>query len=241
MIRIIGLTLAIALVAPAASAEQYWITYEGDDFPEEQGWIRQTMGGGAVRYVDEGWLVIDSRASVEIVDFYRMQLDGDLDPGPGELFVAQWRLCIDELTGSQDPGIGVFSDDKWAASFTFDEGTVRSAFEPGVTAEFEPGVYHDFEFRSSDMLNYELLIDGEPAIQGAFWLSLTEPRFGWGDVIQGGASLSRWDYVRFGVVPEPSGSLVAVYILALVRRYVPRNRVKRVACRVGMPTSQMED
>ena len=97
---------------------------------------------------------------------------------------------------------------------------IESTFESGVSASFEPGVAHTFDFRSGDMRTYVLAIDGVPAISGNFWLSLTPSRALWGDMVGGGGSLARWDYFRFGVVPECDSFLSASSIgvlLALLR------------------------
>ena len=119
---------------------------------------------------------------------------------------------IDQLFGGRDLNVGVFSDEKWAAWFEFSADAIYSTFETGVTAPFEANVSHEFEFRSTDMRSYTLLIDGAPAINGSFWPSLTASRVGWGDGIQGGRSLSRWEYFRVGVVPEPSTLQLLVVI-----------------------------
>lgn len=207
MTRIVFYLMVSALLATVARADQYWITYEGNDFPENEGWQR-VSNGQPERWLEDGCLVIDSRGSVSWVEFYQLDMGGNLDPGPGEVFVMQWGTLIDEVVGYRDPGVSVFADTRWAVAFTFDEDTVMSVFEEDVSADFEPGVFHEFELRSADMLSYELRIDGEPAITGAFWLSLDASRVGWGDVVQGGASLVEWDYLRFGVVPEPSAGLL---------------------------------
>jgi len=136
-----------------------------------------------------------------------MNMYGNLDPDLGELFVMQWRLRIDEIHGP-DIGVAIFSDDRWAVGLSFEEGTVTSSFESGVSAVFEPWVFHEFEFRSNDMQAYQLYIDGDLAMEGSFWLSLTDSEVNWGDGVQGASSLSRWDYFRFGVMPEPSSALL---------------------------------
>jgi hypothetical protein len=40
MIRMLFFTGAALVVAGIASAEQYWIAYEGNDFAENEGWVR---------------------------------------------------------------------------------------------------------------------------------------------------------------------------------------------------------
>jgi hypothetical protein len=203
MTRILLFLILCVLVVSSASAEEYWIAYEADDFPENEGWWHIWGGGTAERRIEDGMFVLDTLHDPHIADFYQMNMYGSLDPAPGEVFVMQWRLRIDEIHGP-DIGLAIFSDDRWAVGLSFEEGTVTSSFESGVSAVFEPWVFHEFEFRSDDMQAYQLYIDGDLAMEGSFWLSLTDSKVNWGDGVQGASSLSRWDYVRFGVIPEPS-------------------------------------
>ncbi|MBU0637302.1 MAG: hypothetical protein KKB50_00405 [Planctomycetes bacterium] len=222
---LIALTGFVA-VSPLA-AEQYWIAYEANDdgvFPEDCGWNRVygdwqgQWHGCANRTVENGIFTSDSLHDTGVYDFVYMERPGQVDPGPGELFVMQWRLKVEELVGRVDPTVGVAADTKWKVGFQFDEDSIHSVFETGVTAYFAPGLYHRFELRSVDMLSYDLWIDGTLAIEGSFWLSATESYVGWGDGVQGAASLSRWDYFRFGVVPEPESLMLYLTLLAIGTR-----------------------
>ncbi len=207
----------LLLPASAARASPYWIAYEGNDFPENEGWLRFTGQGGAQRSLEDGWLVLDGRADPRIYDAYRLEPVGKLTVGPGEEFIAEWRLDVaDVLVGTADPAVAVFFDDKRAVAFHFGETTVVSSFETGVGATYSPGVPHEFELRSSDMRTYALVIDGNLAIRGAFWESLTASRVSWGDMAYGASSLARWDYFRFGVVPECSNLVIGNAMLLLV-------------------------
>jgi len=199
------LPLAAVLSLATAAGAAYWVEYEPASglFPEQAGWTRVIHAGGAQRYFDEGALVLDGRASIQIVDYYRMDRPGALDPGVGEVFVAQWRLLVDEVNELEDPAVTVFSDDRWSVLFDFGEDHVRSFEEPGLVAWFEPYVYHDFELRSIDMRAYELFIDGHLSLAGSFHRLVSSSLIAWGDGVQGSASLSRWDYFRFGALPEP--------------------------------------
>ena len=232
MLRRQGMSALIALLTltPIATADQYWVAYEGNDLPENEGWSRtftdpnNVVGrGGAIRTFEDGALVLDSLESVWIVDFY--QMSRPIDPGPGEYFRMEWRARYDRVAPRTDPGVSVFSDESWAVAFEFSDSDMRSVFEPGVTASFAPGVSHEFELLSADMREYEVHIDGVLALTGAFDRVFSASRVGWGDVIQGGVSVSRWDYMRFGVVPEPAtAALLAILALAarMRRRMVRR-------------------
>jgi hypothetical protein len=213
--RILCFTLTLVLTATSASADEYWITYEGNDFPENQGWRRVHGAIPAQRWIEDGKLFIDSRASVSIFDFVKMTFNGTLDPDPGELFLMRWRLKVGEVNGFADPGISVTSDELYAVGLRYSEHFVFSSFEPGLFAEFEPGVFHQYELRSPDMRVYELYIDDTLAFEGMFYEQLLPTRVAWGDVFSGATSITQWDYVRFGVAPEPgSGLLVSFGLLA---------------------------
>jgi hypothetical protein len=209
MIRMLSLLLVCVLAVSIASADEYWIAYEGNDFPENEGWTRIWFDPQAERWIENGALAIDSRASTSTCEWYEWYPEV-VDPAPGEEFIMCWRLCVDD--GGFDVGVSVYSDEKWAAAFLLDEDTIVSVFEPDVSASFTPNVFHEFELRSVDMRTYELFIDDALAIEGTFWLSLIQSRVLWGDKVQGAASLSRWDYVRFGVAPEPNGTLIIIAI-----------------------------
>jgi hypothetical protein len=222
MHRMFNVIVTLLLVVGAARASPYWIEYEPGNghFPEEEGWQRITLHGGDQRSLEDGWLVMDGMASPNIQDYYRMSMPGALDPASGEEFVMQWRIGIDELQWYYDPEVDVFSDQKWAVSFLMSLDTIYSTFEPGVSAPFESGLPHTFELRSADMRTYVLSIDDVPAIYGNFWLSLWDSRVFWGDGVNGGASLARWDYFQFGVIPECDSFLLAstaTVLLVLLR------------------------
>ena len=82
------LLAALGVLVTPAGAEQYWIAYEGNDSPENEGWERTfcdpngVVGqGGAIRTIEDGALVLDSRESVMIVDFYQMWRPISVEPG----------------------------------------------------------------------------------------------------------------------------------------------------------------
>ena len=223
MIRVCAIGLMILGFVALAAADEYWIAYEGNDFPENVGW-RRVFGdengpqqGGAVRRIENGVLILDSLRHNQIFDFY--DVERQIDPDPGEVFLMQWRLQIDKVVGRYDPTVGVFSDESWVVGFEFSENSIRSLFERPLQATFEPGVFHDFEFRSDDMRTYRLEIDGKLALEGDFSHVASSSRVGWGDGIQGAASFSRWDYFRFGVVPEPSTGTMWMLILFHLRTW----------------------
>ncbi len=208
--------LCLGAAAAVGLGEPYWVSYEANaGFPEDEGWTRYTSGGGAQRWFEDGALVIDTLANPGISEAYGWWRPGALDPDPGQYFVAAWRLCLSQLQGTIGASVGIYSDQRRAAAFDIEWDGVHVG-GVGTVATFEPGVFHDFEFRSPDLLTYyALYVDGVLVYTGAFWTSVSASLVHWGESTQGEISLTHWDYVRFGVVPEPlafwlvlSGSLV---------------------------------
>lgn len=221
------LTLAVlatlALGATVTVASQWWVAYEGNDFPENEGWERHLYGGGADRYFQDGSLVLDGRASTSIADFYRQPLTSD--PGEGEVFQAEWSVYVADLTGFADPGVAIGSHGHGSVVLVYQENRIYSLLE-GVYVNFTPGLAHDYLLTSSDMFTtYSLFVDGVLAHVGVFIGPMGQSQADWGDYGQGASSLSLWDYFRFGVVPEPAtGLAVGSAGLAVLFRRTRRAR-----------------
>jgi hypothetical protein len=68
------------------------------------------------------------------------------------------------------------------------------------------------------LAGYSLYIDGQLAYNGQFEGYETSSALIWGDGCEGATSKTSWDFVRFGVVPEPAaGSVMALAGLAVLR------------------------
>jgi hypothetical protein len=151
-----------------------------------------------------------------------MTFDHPVDPQPGETFSLRWRLKVDEVSGYQDPAISVTSDaagpnEFYRASFGFGVDEVHVGFGHAVSIPIVAGVFHEYELRSSDMRSYEFYIDGAFAMAGAFAEVFGPPRVTWGQGADGARSLAEWDYVRFGVSPEPSAFALTLVAVAFAR------------------------
>lgn len=95
------LTLASSYVAVG---DEYWIAYEGNGFPENEGWIRDASDPAAERWLQGGSLFIDSRADILMFEnYYKTSFGGGLDPGPGEMFIMRWGLTVHEAAPWDDP------------------------------------------------------------------------------------------------------------------------------------------
>jgi hypothetical protein len=216
------LTLSLAFAAGARS-EQFWCEYDPSWglYPEECGWDRLAIGGGAQRSLDGGVLTLDSSASPSVIDCYGISRPIEL--GPGESFVVEWRLRVNEVHGAAHPpvkpNVHVAFDGYGMGNFAYSERSLYCWFED-TWISFEPYVFHDYSLTTSDLLTYTLGIDGTVVYAGL----LATPCYGsgvdWGDEVTGATSVSDWDYVRFGVVPEPPGalSIISACIAGIVVR-----------------------
>jgi hypothetical protein len=211
------LAAALGVLVAPAGAEQYWIAYEGNDFPENEGWER-TYGDGnwppedePDRWLEDGALVIDTMRDPSLWEYY--SIHRAIDPGPGELFIAEWRVRVDELGGwaSYDPAVLIARDyPPGHALFAFDVDQFY-AEEEDTWIPITPGQYHEYRFESTDMDSYDLFLDGVHVHSGWFdGDTFLYSYVAFGPSVEGGSSRSRWDFVRFGVIPEPNGvSLLA--------------------------------
>ncbi len=226
MVRAWHSLITAALIAGSAGATPWYVTWTGDAYPETQGWTRYSTDPPAQRWLEDGKLFIDSRAAPFIYEEYGQLRPGEMTPGPNETWRMIWRVKVTEIVGSgSDPGIWVWSDDQWAVGLLLRTNRISSAYESGKWAEFTPYQFHDFVLESPEMRTYRLFIDGSLRLEGLFSESLFNmPGMGWGDVTSG-RSLSEWDYVEAGMVPEPSTSLwimLALCACGLLNRSVVR-------------------
>ena len=213
------LTAALAVLVMPAGAEEYWIAYEGNDFPENEGWTRVYGDGGwppedePDRWIENGELVIDTSRDSQLWEYYWLPL---FDPGPGETFVAEWRVRSEILSGQYDNSV-VFARDASPGHVAFRLGTgVLFVATENLSLPITPAESHVYRFESADMQAYTLCIDGEPVHEGHFETdTFLQSYTGFSADAQGTRSVSYWDYYRFGVVPEPNplASVIACGLL----------------------------
>jgi hypothetical protein len=219
MVRALAL-IAVLLSAGAAFSAPYWIDWEGDNWPESVGYTRSWgnlqglhQGDGAHRTLENGVLTYDSLYDPGVFDYYYMHRPGQIDPGLAETFVLEWRLKVDAVNGSDDPGVGLFSDDAWGLGFAYTADHIRSVFENYLNIPFAPYVWHDYRVVSTDMRAYDLFIDGTLIHHGTLGHVITQSQASFGDGSQSASSLHHWDYFRFGVVPEPTAGLLLMCVM----------------------------
>ena len=218
MNRVHILVVALALGAGRAGADTWWYTYEADGtYPEQEGWERTIMGGGAQRWFEDGAFVLDSTGSTEPLDIYAKGMPTLPDPNdPTHAFVCEWRLRINTIVGYWSPTLFLLFQGYGDIGLGYDMDQIYSFFEGEYIADFEPGVFHSYRLVTSDLETYTLAIDGTVVYTGEVdpWALTSVVNFG--DSAEARGSLSRWDYVRYGVtaVPEPGSILLLGTIMA---------------------------
>jgi hypothetical protein len=214
MLRAAELISALVVAAGAAQASPFWVTWD-QGWPDQQGWTEGWSDIPADKWLDGSLLYIDSTANGGADGYY--QIPATLMLGTGEAFEMSWRTRVDESWPISDPGIIVRGDDHYSVAFCMATDRIDSNYEPGKWAPFEPGVFHDFLLESTDMRHYNLFIDNTLSMQGTFFESLFPgPAVEWGD-LSSGFSLTAWDTVEYGIVPEPSTSMFMLLLLCRAR------------------------
>ncbi len=222
------LALLAGGLPPTAWGAPYWVAYEGNVFPEEDGWDRVVVDltgnnpPGAVRGLGGGRLRIDSSRSPLIEDFYEIQRS--VNPGIGEMFVAEWAVDVVSLTnpvGFSDVNVIIAPDQGGTLALLMAPDRIESLRE-GWSVDLPTSGYHAYRLVSFDMETYELWADGVFLRSGTWDLvSLNQSFVQFGDVSLGAelTSISDWDYFRFGVVAEPtSATLSMLLFLGVLRR-----------------------
>jgi hypothetical protein len=222
--------LALCLAGSGAFGE-YYQGYEGNVLPElVPGWKRyhddENGGqGGALRYIEtdpngNSYLVIDSRHDQMVYDY--AVCARQMDPQPGEIWFAEWRMAIRTHFGYINESADFISDDLNWLQLSYTGGSIVSVGENFWSYPISPVDFHTYRIQSSDMQSYTLWIDGEHVHDGSFQSGIVSPAgASFGDPIQGGnaGTVAAWDYFRFGAysVPEPCAIFLALLLCVLAR------------------------
>ncbi len=216
LLRSIALAAVLAGTAGFAHAEPWTVTWDGNDYPENEGWYRDLWGPPDIRTLNaDGTMTLDTRITPQLWDTYLMWRP--LNPGPGETFFLSFRVCVSEVNGYYDPGVYFKTDNFKGIDFLLAMDHVEIPFFITI-AQFEPGVFHTFECLSSDMQTFRFFVDGAFTYEGTFLADSYPPMMAWGDIVRGASSLATWDFLSFGVVPEVSTGALPFVLLFFQRR-----------------------
>jgi hypothetical protein len=123
-------------------------------------------------------------------------------------------MLASESYGAPDHGLAFAPD--YGADLGFEYGYDHALVIPeDWFLLFEGGRFHTYRIESADMLHYTLWLDGLPVHAGEWFDGYTYSYVAFGDGCAGpggGRSVTIWDYMRFGVVPEPRALFPAVYV-----------------------------
>jgi len=203
------LILTVLTISGNVARADWWYTYEASEgtFPEQQGWQRNTDGGGAQRWFEDGAFVLDASADPAIIECYSRGMESLPDPNdPTHGFVYEWRLKVESMTGWGDPTFIVTFQGYGDVLLGFKPDRIYSQYEYKYIAYFQPGMFHNYCLATTDMYSYTLSVDGVIVYAGevghwAAWHSFVQ----FGDAGPSTTTVSRVDYVRYGVVSALAG------------------------------------
>jgi hypothetical protein len=202
--------ITFILVWPTAAASGAW--FEGNEFPDEVGWLRQGSLT-AERELSDGWFV------QEIEGWYDPPVmnGGDSDyyhkylaEYEGKPFFAEWRIINDAPSGEIDNHNGaalmVLVGGPVTYHFNMANGLARLIRGIQFTDLYfliEPDTAHTYRLEVFAGDWFELWIDGilaaEDVPEGTFPTS--DALLGFGGHYYLAGHTTRWDYVRFGAIP----------------------------------------
>ena len=204
MFRMRPVVLFFAMVV---SVRANTVTYEGDEFPEKVGWERIVFTD-IDRSLDSGWFVHFVDFANEI-DAYQLLL---ADFASEQAWFVEWRVETDapsSILDSSGTPVVVSAGGTAAANyhFTITDARVqvwRSNFLPIVFVDIEPGVPHTYRLELHGVDSYAWFIDGQLGDSGP-----PEGQYPnddsvliWATSREEFDTTTRWDYVRFGVIPQ---------------------------------------
>jgi hypothetical protein len=240
MMRMIRAFVVVAASLAIKTVSGGVISYEGTVFPETEGWRRSTSLLYSDRTIENGWLV--QRAEViptppyldtQEDDFYYHSLAAF---SGASFFFLEWRVEADgpssAIASVAPASIVAYGSFGIGYHFTIADDQIRLIRDnllPIVFVDIEPGVPHTYllELYGSDL--YQFFIDGQlidsGVPEGAYPTPDSEIVFGARAATPEGVTTVRWDYIRYGVIPEPAtAALLLAGTTLLILRRKPRTR-----------------
>ncbi len=192
------------------------VSYEADVFPEVDGWTRSDRLFLADRHLDDGRLV----QHAEAVEFDPPLLDEDEDDfytkslvafAGVDAFFLEWRM---ETDGPREgfPNVSpaaLVAGGNLGVNYHFTIARdqvlfIQDPLLPLVFVDTEPSVPHVYRLELFGTAFYRWLIDGQVVFHG-----IPEGPYPTADSVvvfgaraAGQPITARWDYIRFGVIPE---------------------------------------
>jgi len=232
MNRVFGELAAIAFAASQCSLADA-VLYEGDVLPEDAGFTRVTYYDPE-RWLDDGWFFqrIDQGGGSGgpydgDYDDYRW----DIAPFSGSPFFLEWRLLTDAPNSEVDwhHGGAIVVVYGGGVNFHFNMASglaliLRGYPYPTLYFDIQPGVPHTYRLEVYGGDYFEFRIDGTVMDSGTPEAPFPNPyaELIFGALYYQSSHTSRWDYVRFGTIPEPGTGMLlltgAVWLFGRRRR-----------------------
>lgn len=218
------LIINLGIIGPGRAHASPVVSFEGDIFPEADGWSRETSLYFSNRSIEQGWLV----QQAEIVpqnppnldlsedDFYRRSI---AEFTGAEGFFLEWRVVTDGprygFPNVAPASIVAYGFRNVGYHFTIADDQVRLIRDnllPLVYVDIESGVPHTYRLELYGAESYSFLIDGQVVDsgvpEGAYPTADSAIVFGGRAVHSVELTTVRWDYIRYGVIPEPATGLL---------------------------------
>ncbi|MBU0718818.1 MAG: PEP-CTERM sorting domain-containing protein [Planctomycetes bacterium] len=198
--------LLVALFSTVATGAS--VTYDGDVFPEDVGWER--VGSGYVLRTLEAGFLVQVGEEIGFLDGYRRSLT---DFVGGETFFIEWRVETDAPSSLLDVSgtpVVVVLGGSGAAFYhtTITDSRVqlyRDTGIPLVYVDIEAGIPHTYRVELQGTASYAWYIDGELVDSGVPEgpYPTTDPQVIWSIRHYEIGNTTRWDYLKYGEIPEP--------------------------------------
>ncbi len=221
--------LVSVYLVPLASASI--VSYEGNVYPEDAGWER-VGSGGAIRSLQDGFFVQVGEVT-GLLDAYQRSL---ADFAAAENFFIEWRVQTDAPSSILDVSgtpVALSASGTDSASYHFtitDERfrVIRSNFLPIIFVDIEQDIPHTYRLELFGDESYGWYIDDHMIDSGvpAGPYPTASSNIIWGVRHYEPGYTTRWDYIRYGIIPEPAtGLLLLTGAVALfARRRVRQHR-----------------
>jgi hypothetical protein len=213
-------TLIIGTVVWGGVVNAEVITYDGSVYPETVGWER-VGSEDADRWIDDGWfchfleLGVWEPGPLGEADFYKRSLGSFAGVGT---FFMEWQVETDapsSILDSSGVPVVVSAGGRSAAFYhtTITDSRVqlfRDTDIPLVFVDIEPGVPHSYRLELHGAESYAWYIDGELVDYGVPEgpYPTESSVLNWGAQHHTFDTNCRWDYVNYGVIPEPATVLL---------------------------------
>lgn len=204
----VAFLVPIILVFPASAQV---VTYEADAFPDDLGWKRSNRPYLPERWLDSGWFIqqTEMRDQGPEDDIYRRSI-AEVAGVPA--FFVEWSMVTDG-TRQGIPDVAPAALIASGTTGVFDHITIAEdqvclvdSYLDVYWFDVEPGVPHTYRVEVRDKA-HTAFIDGEQIYARVAPGSYPTPDsvIVFGARAPGETATTRWDYIRFGVIPDDAG------------------------------------